>query len=104
MTQPGETDNYTASAHAKAILDHAGAGVIDYVLVNSAPIVGEVENSKPVEIDEDKINAMGMGLVKADLVSEKEPGRHDPEKLCAAVMKMIYNLRPKFSDYDVLRN
>ena len=97
MTQPGETDNYTASMHAKAILDHAGRGVIDYVLVNSAPISEEMckeLNAKPVIVDEDKINALGMGLVKADLVSETDAGRHDPYKLCAAVMKMVYELQP----------
>ncbi|MBR2179332.1 MAG: YvcK family protein [Selenomonadaceae bacterium] len=97
MTQPGETDNYTASMHAKAILDHAGRGVIDYVLVNSAPIREEMcqeLNAKPVVVDEDRINALGMGLVKADLVSETDAGRHDPYKLCAAVMKMVYELQP----------
>lgn len=98
MTQPGETDNYTASMHAKAILDHAGRGVIDYVLVNSAPISDEMckeLNAKPVIVDEDKINALGMGLVKADLISETDAGRHDPYKLCAAAMKMIYELQPQ---------
>ena len=90
LTQPGETDNYTASAHAKAILDHAGKGVIDYVLVNSAPVPQKfISNSKPVEVDEDKINAMGMGLIKADLISDTDVGRHDPDKLCAAVIKII---------------
>ena len=97
MTQPGETDNYTASMHAKAILDHAGRGVIDYVLVNSAPISEDMcqeLNAKPVVVDEDRINALGMGLVKADLISETDAGRHDPYKLCAAVMKMVYELQP----------
>ena len=97
MTQPGETDNYTASMHAKAIIDHAGRGVIDYVLVNSAPIdesMCESLNAKPVIIDEDRINALGMGLVKADLISETDAGRHDPYKLCTAVMKMVYELQP----------
>ena len=97
MTQPGETDNYTASMHAKAILEHAGRGVIDYVLVNSAPISEEMckeLNAKPVIVDEDRINALGMGLVKADLISETDAGRHDPYKLCAAVMKMVYELQP----------
>ena len=95
LTQPGETDNYTAAQHAKAILDHAGQGVIDYVLVNSTPIPEEMwrgTGSTPVEIDEDKVNALGMGLIKADLMSTKEVGRHDPEKLCAAVMKIIYGM------------
>ena len=97
MTQPGETDDYTASMHAKAIIDHAGRGVIDYVLVNSAPISEEMceeLKAKPVIIDEDRINTLGMGLVKADLISETDAGRHDPYKLCAAVMKMIYELQP----------
>jgi len=92
MTQPGETDNYTAFDHAKAILDHAGQGVIDYVLVNSKPIPQEFLDklgAQAVKVDEDKINALGMGLIKADLMSETDAGRHDPEKLCQAVMKII---------------
>ena len=96
MTQPGETDGYSASMHAKAILDHAGRGVIDYVLVNSTPISEEMcreLNADPVIVDEDRINALGMGLVKADLMSETDAGRHDPYKLCAAVMKMIYEFQ-----------
>lgn len=95
LTQPGETDNYTASRHAKAILDHTGHGVIDYVLVNSAPIPDSMwqgTGATPVEIDEDNVNALGMGLIKADLMSETEAGRHDPDKLCAAVMKIIYGM------------
>ena len=92
MTQPGETDNYTAFDHAKAILDHAGQGAIDYVLVNSKPIPQEFldkTGAQSVKVDEDKINALGMGLIKADLMSETDAGRHDPEKLCKAVMKII---------------
>lgn len=95
LTQPGETDNYTAAQHAKAILDHTGHGAIDYVLVNSTPIPESMwrgTGATPVEIDKDKINALGLGLIKADLMSEVEIGRHDPDKLCAAVMKIIYTL------------
>ena len=98
LTQPGETDNYTAAQHAKAILDHTGHGAIDYVLVNSAPIpesMWQGTGATPVEIDEDKINALGMGLIKADLMSETQAGRHDPDKLCAAVMKIIYSMGGK---------
>lgn len=98
MTQPGETDNYSASAHAKAILDHTGRGAIDYVLVNSAPIPKNFceGESQPVEVDEEKINALGCGLIKADLISETDAGRHDPEKLCKAVMKIIYDMSGNF--------
>ena len=100
MTQPGETDGYTASMHAKAILDHAGKGAIDYVLVNSAPLPYERANILkregicPVAVDEDVLNALGIGVVKADLVNEDEIVHHDPEKLMKNVMKMAYKLHP----------
>ena len=100
MTQPGETDKYSASAHVKAILDHTGRGAIDYVLVNSAPIPKvfcEENGSQPVEVDEEKINALGCGLIKADLISDTDAGRHDPDKLCKAVMKIIYDMSGKFN-------
>ena len=96
MTQPGETDGYSAFDHAKAIFDHTGRGAIDYVLVNSAPIPEKfIGEAKPVVVDEDKINALGCGLIKADLLSETDAGRHDPDKLCRAVMKIIYEMNPR---------
>ncbi len=100
MTQQGETDGYTASMHAKAILEHAGRGVIDYMLVNSSVISPEMkayyekEGSYPVIIDEEEINDLGIGFVKADIINENEVIRHDPDKLCNSIMRMIYKLRP----------
>ena len=99
MTQPGETDEYTASMHVKAILDHAGRGAVDYVLVNGREISQEMktyyekEGSFPVEIDEDAINALGVGFVKADMIDETEVIRHNPDKLAKSVIRMIYSLR-----------
>ena len=100
MAQPGETDGYTASMHAKAIIDHGGKGVIDYMLVNSHPISAEMQayyaekGAYPVEIDEEAINALGIGFVKADIINESDVIRHDPDKLCRSVMKMVYRLQP----------
>ena len=99
MTQPGETDGYTASMHVKAILDHAGRDAIDFVLVNSAPISPEMQEfyaakgAYPVEVDEDALNALGVGFVKADIISETDVIHHDPDKLSRAVMRMIYGLK-----------
>ena len=100
MSQPGETDGYTASMHAKAIIDHGGKGIIDYMLVNDAAISPEMQEyyaskgAYPVEVDEDAINALGVGFVKADIINENEVIRHDPDKLSKAVMNMVYHLQP----------
>ena len=99
MTQPGETDGYTASMHAEAIIKHAGRGAIDFMLVNSAPISDELrekyaaEGTLPVAVDEASINALGIGFVAADIISQSDAVRHDPDKLSRNVMRMIYDLR-----------
>ncbi len=99
MTQAGETDDYTASMHVKAIIDHAGKGVVDYVLVNSAPVSASTEaayaaqGSAPVVVDGEALTKLGVGFVKADIMSDTDPGHHDPEKLARNVMKMLDGLR-----------
>lgn len=99
MTQQGETDGYTASMHVRAILDHAGRDAIDYVLVNSAPIPMDLQvhyaksGAYPVVVDEDEINALGVGLVKADIIDAAQELHHDPAKLTRSIMKMLYGLK-----------
>lgn len=98
MTQPGETDGYTASMHVKAILEHAGKGVIDYVLVHSGVISDAMresyaaKGSYPVRVDREALNRLGVGFVQADIMSSSDAGHHDPVKLREAVMKMVYGL------------
>ncbi len=109
MTQPGETDGYTASMHAKAILDHGGRGVIDYMIVNSAPITDEMRDyyaekgQKPVAIDPEAIHDLGIGFLKADIINQADVIRHDPDKLCRAVMKMVQGLRPSENGSHFMR-
>ena len=99
MTQPGETDGYTASMHAEAILKHAGRGTIDFMLVNNAPISAELrkqyaaQDIYPVAVDEEAINALGIGFVAADIISQTDAVRHDPDKLSRNVMRMVYDFR-----------
>lgn len=108
MTQQGETDHYTASMHAKAIIDHAGKGAIDYVLVNDAPIAKEtrasyeLEGAFPVEIDEEALKELGVKFVKADIISETNVVRHDPVKLSRNIMKMVYDLKSNSENMRLL--
>ncbi|KAA2278213.1 hypothetical protein FY526_31235, partial [Clostridioides difficile] len=44
MTQPGETDNYTVSDHLKAVHEHIGHQLFDYVIVNNGDIPLQVQN------------------------------------------------------------
>ncbi len=96
MTQPGETDGYTASMHVKAIMDHAGRNAVDYVIVNSTPVPENLKQkyaekgAYPVLVDDDELNKLGVGVIKADLITSKDAIHHDPKKLCDSVMRVVY--------------
>lgn len=99
MTQPGETDGYSASAHVKAIVDHIGTGIIDYVVVNAQDVAENLrevyanQGAYPVVADTELIEAMGIKVVKANLISETNLVRHDPVKLSRTIIAMIYKLK-----------
>ncbi|WP_425058442.1 Gluconeogenesis factor [Sporomusa carbonis] len=113
MTQPGETDNYSASDHIKAIIDHIGPGCIDIAVVNVqevAPELREVyaqQGAYPVVPDIDAIEALGIKVVKANLISETNLVRHDPVRLSRTIMSMVYDLkinsdRMRLLDYYIM--
>jgi uncharacterized cofD-like protein len=101
MTQPGETDGYSASRHVKAIIDHVGPGVIDYVVVNAQTIAPALrdryasQGAVPVEADIGAIEALGVRAVMANIINETDMVRHDPERLTRTIMDMVVKLGGK---------
>ncbi len=94
MTQPGETDAFTASDHVFALLQQSGARVCDYAVVNLEPPRRllekyEVGGQTPVTPDREKIEALGVRVVDARVISETDTVRHDPPKLADVVLKLI---------------
>ena len=96
MTQPGETDGYTAADHLAALHRHGLAGLIDAVLVNEAPVSDEVLASyerfgaRPVVVDAERLRALGVKVVRAP-VAATESGvvRHDSERLSQALVRLV---------------
>ena len=113
MTQRGETDGYTASDHVRAIIDHVGPGVIDYVVVNVQKVASDLrevyaeQQAYPVAADIDELEKLGVKVVKANLISETNLVRHDPVKLSRTIMSLVYSLktnseRMKLLDYYLI--
>jgi uncharacterized cofD-like protein len=94
MTQPGETDGYTASAHVRALLRGAGANVCEVAIVNDElprklrEAYAE-EGQLPVKVDDDELRALGVRVVRANVISETDTVRHDSDRLAAVVDKII---------------
>lgn len=96
MTQPGETDGYRASDHVRALIEHAGPGLVDIALVNTQMPHSEVllqrywrEGAVPVEPDLDRIRSMGVEAIGVALMSEADLLRHDPARLAEAVLALL---------------
>lgn len=98
MTQDGETEGLTASDHLKAVLAHGrGRKLVDYCLVNNAPIPQELipiyakENAQPIEIDLEEIAALAVTPHCAGVadVNQTRLARHDSDLLASAVLELM---------------
>jgi len=100
MTQPGETDGFSASDHVRVLLEHSYPNLVDACLINDAVVSNEEalsryhkENAYPVAADVERIKAMGIKVVAADLLSVADYVRHDSKKLTQALIKLIETQR-----------
>lgn len=93
MTQPGETDGYTASDHVNGLLSHVGTqSILDCVVVNKATIsVAQTkkyarEGAHPVPVDLGGLEELGFQVHQGDLLDRMDLVRHDSRKLAAEIM------------------
>jgi uncharacterized cofD-like protein len=99
MTQKGETDDFKASDHVRAIIEHTAPGIIDYCIVNTARIPADMvekyraEEANPVIPDSENIRKMRIKVVEAHIVSTKGYVRHDSAKLAKMILDLTASLK-----------
>ncbi|RKY28144.1 MAG: hypothetical protein DRP79_02520 [Planctomycetota bacterium] len=95
MTQPGETDGFSAADHVQAIYDNTAEDIFDYIVLNSRNPSQAVlaryaeEGAGPVPLDPDRLERWKACLVIEDLIGADAYARHDPEKLARTVMRIL---------------
>lgn len=95
LTQPGETDLFTACDHVAAIIDHGSADWIDVAIVNTQPLPDEKLTSYaearryPVSITTESIQALGINIVLADVLDDSNPSCHDSDKLAKILKELV---------------
>ena len=96
MTQPGETDGFTASDHLKTIQKYGGKDIVECVIANCGAISDELkekydkEGAKLVELDEENIKSQGVDLIVGNLI-KMESGfiKHDADYLAQILVETI---------------
>jgi uncharacterized cofD-like protein len=94
MWQPGETSEFSASDHVRALHRHAGGKFLDYAVVNIRAITSAMkqryarEAALPVENDLDALFKMGLKVMAGNLASHGDTVKHDPAATAAVVVKL----------------
>jgi len=95
MTQPGETDSFSASSHIRTLINHSHPKVLDYCIVNTGVISSDTltryaqQDSHPVVNDRRSIENMGYRVIQEDVVIAEDVVRHDPLKLAKIILSFI---------------
>jgi uncharacterized cofD-like protein len=94
MTEPGETDGYTAVDHVLAIRRHAPGIRVDEIVVNAAPIPSNVidayaaQGATLVPSDSGLLRALGYRVLETDVLAAGAKIRHDSDKLASAILSL----------------
>lgn len=110
MTQPGETDGFNALDHVKSLLEKTGLEKLDIVVVNSKKAARnlmrkyEVKKQYWVPPTIKKIEDLGIRVVSADLLSESDLLRHNPNTLANIIANLVYENKANENDINDLRN
>jgi uncharacterized cofD-like protein len=95
MTQPGETDNYSARQHLETTRSYAPEIHFDYVIVNDRRITSDqqqryaLERAHQIGIDDDAIDGVldqSTVVIRANLLEDGEKVRHDSALLARVVL------------------
>ena len=96
LTEAGQTDNFSLSEHITAIKEHAGEGLINYVIYDTGEIIPEVlrrcnlSGMDLIDHDIDELKQMGLKLIQRDLSNvENKKVRHDSDKLAATIIELV---------------
>ncbi len=99
MSQPGETDDFSASDHVRSIHRHARGKLLDYAVVNIRPITQAMKKryarraALPVENDMEELFRMGLKVIAGNLARHGETLKHDPDATASVAVKLALENR-----------
>jgi uncharacterized cofD-like protein len=96
MTEPGETDHFTAFDHVRILEEIIGKNTLDYVLINNGAIspyyINKYKKSgaEPVIADLENFKKNGVKYLAGNFAVERgDVVRHSPEKIAETIMEIL---------------
>ncbi len=101
MTQDGETEGYTASAHIRALQNHSSDELFDFCLANDLELSDEIlerykkQGATQTVLDVKQIEKLGIELITAPVADTRNNlVRHHPDRLARELMRIFNEQSP----------
>lgn len=97
MTQPGETEGFSAWDHLRVLLEHTDPRIVDACFVNTQTIPAQMlekykeKGAVPVELDLERIEQKGYEIVRGEFINVNGQVRHDPDMLAKLIFEDYWN-------------
>jgi uncharacterized cofD-like protein len=94
MSQPGETDGFSAADHVKMVYKHLRRSIFDAVIVNSQSISVAMRKkyaargAELIRNDRKEMERLGLKVYAPALLVEEEVVRHDADKLARTILRV----------------
>jgi uncharacterized cofD-like protein len=100
MTQPGETQHYSVADHIRAIYEHTGKDLFDFVVINRSRVPSSLlrryraQSAEPVDPSFDELDRMRLRYVTGDLLNHRGVVRHDQRRLARLLLDQFVKRHP----------
>ena len=101
MTQPGETQHYSVADHVRAIYDHTGKDLFDFVVINRSRVPSSLlrryraQSAEPVDPSFGELDLMRVSYVTGDLLHHRGVVRHDQQRLARLLLNEFVERRSR---------
>jgi uncharacterized cofD-like protein len=108
MTKWGETNNFTASDHAREILDYAGLEKFDHIIFNNRPFskfsIKKYKEENKVPVLAGNLKNYAKQIFYADLYNESDVLRHDSDRLAKIIERIAFPAKEMpYNFYEEMR-
>ncbi len=98
MTQPGETEGFSAWDHLRVLLEHTDPRIVQACFANTETVPSSMiekyreKGAEPVKLDLDQIRSKGYEVIEGEILNVDGQVRHNPERLSRLIFDHYFKL------------
>lgn len=104
MTQPHETDHFSAFDHVNVLVEHTRPEILSHVIVNTGQIPMNTltkyakEEAYPVTADLAKIRSLGYEVVEDNIVTYQDMVRHNSRRVSKIILDVVNEAKKRAAE------